>query len=391
MDEAHPFATFPRGSFTKSWSVPLLPCRISNYTACEDFANPDACFVRVGERRSERLLGRTPTHSHTLYTTTTLPIRWLHPKLQVHYKNYATKLSELQFTSDRPGESFNLSTYILFCPQLPLGVEKMVSLRLALAGLVVVLWFGESAARGGRPDPPPPRKKPGKPKLFIYFIYLLIFEGFPNRALVYPDRGGLLSVVFVFEKWEKLAKYKPFWRIRGDRLIKKKKKFFCSVINRCHNDLDCPSEGGHFSRWSSRYFRQVDLYTRSWSFFKRLCSSRIAQWHYLPFFEVVFCLMIDLGRETGGSNISLGFRFCLVLKSLQLVRNEHCSLNNCGHPLSFLLKNLTFCHSASSEYCQEQGSPPPPPPCVLRNILKKPNGKTSDLKKKKKKKKKKTV
>ena len=32
------------------------------------------------------------------------------------------------------------------------------------------------------------------PYLFIYllfFFFLLIFEGFPNRVLVYPDRGGL--------------------------------------------------------------------------------------------------------------------------------------------------------------------------------------------------------
>ena len=34
--------------------------------------------------------------------------------------------------------------------------------------------------------------------LFFIFIYLLIFEGFPNRVLVYPDRGGLQFVSEAF-------------------------------------------------------------------------------------------------------------------------------------------------------------------------------------------------
>ena len=33
---------------------------------------------------------------------------------------------------------------------------------------------------------------------FIYlFFYLLIFEGFPNRVLIYPDRGGLQIMLMI--------------------------------------------------------------------------------------------------------------------------------------------------------------------------------------------------
>ena len=44
------------------------------------------------------------------------------------------------------------------------------------------------------------RKKKKRSKIrmsWIYLFYLLIFEGFPNRVLVYPDRGGLKR-----EKWD---------------------------------------------------------------------------------------------------------------------------------------------------------------------------------------------
>ena len=27
--------------------------------------------------------------------------------------------------------------------------------------------------------------------IYLFCFYLLIFEGFPNRVLVYPDRGGI--------------------------------------------------------------------------------------------------------------------------------------------------------------------------------------------------------
>ena len=33
--------------------------------------------------------------------------------------------------------------------------------------------------------------------MFYFFIHLLIFEGFPNRVLVYPDRGGLQIMLMI--------------------------------------------------------------------------------------------------------------------------------------------------------------------------------------------------
>ena len=34
-------------------------------------------------------------------------------------------------------------------------------------------------------------------KFFLIFFNLLIFEGFPNRVLVYPDRGGLQIMLMI--------------------------------------------------------------------------------------------------------------------------------------------------------------------------------------------------